>query len=181
MDGRAVRDRLLVDVGTDGRALVSTWLDGELPDPVGDPCELVWPLAAEALEELRWYLEDYLRAPFGVYGERGPQVEARLRAWGQAVFAAVFGAGPARDAYVRMRARTAEGIEIVFRSSAPGWLGLPWELLCDPDRPTPVALDRVGVSRSRHCCIKAKGVLAVPQSGDAGPSDTLENRNKPGI
>jgi hypothetical protein len=26
-----------------------------------------------------------------------------------------------------------------------------------------------------HCCIKAKGVLAVPQSGDAGPSDTLEN------
>jgi hypothetical protein len=35
----------------------------------------------------------------------------------------------------------------------------------------------------RHCCIKAKGegVLAVPQSGDAGPSDTLENRNKPGI
>jgi hypothetical protein len=32
-----------------------------------------------------------------------------------------------------------------------------------------------------HCCIKAKGVLAVPQSGDAGPSDTLENRNKPGI
>jgi hypothetical protein len=34
---------------------------------------------------------------------------------------------------------------------------------------------------ARHCCIKAKGVLAVPQSGDAGPSDTLENRNKPGI
>jgi hypothetical protein len=33
----------------------------------------------------------------------------------------------------------------------------------------------------RHCCIKAKGVLAVPQSGDAGPSGTLENRNKPGI
>jgi hypothetical protein len=32
-----------------------------------------------------------------------------------------------------------------------------------------------------HCCIKAKGVLTVPQSGDAGPSDTLENRNKPGI
>jgi hypothetical protein len=33
----------------------------------------------------------------------------------------------------------------------------------------------------RHCCIKAKGVLAVPQSGVAGPSDTLENHNKPGI
>lgn len=34
---------------------------------------------------------------------------------------------------------------------------------------------------TRHCCIKAKGVLAVPQSGDAGPSGTLGNRNKPGI
>jgi hypothetical protein len=33
----------------------------------------------------------------------------------------------------------------------------------------------------RHCCIKAKGVLAMPHSGEAGPSDTLENRNKPGI
>jgi hypothetical protein len=39
----------------------------------------------------------------------------------------------------------------------------------------------VTTPEERHCCIKAKGVLAVPQSGDAGPSDTLENRNKPGI
>ncbi|MGH3693749.1 MAG: tetratricopeptide repeat protein [Pseudonocardiaceae bacterium] len=141
-------DRLLVDVGADGRVSVSTWLDGELPSPAGEPAALVWPLDADALEELRWYLEDYLRAPFGVYEERGPRVAARLPAWGQAVFAAVFGAGPARDAYVRMRSRAGAGVEIVFRSSAPGWLGLPWELLCDPERPTPVALDRVGVSRS---------------------------------
>jgi tetratricopeptide (TPR) repeat protein len=143
-----VTDRLLVDLGADGRMLVSTWLDGELPSPVGEPGEVVWPLDADALEELRWYLEDYLRAPFGVYEERGPKVAAQLRAWGQAVFAAVFGAGPTRDAYVRMRSRAGAGVEIVFRSAAPGWLGLPWELLCDPDRPTPVALDRVGVSRS---------------------------------
>ncbi|MGH3822348.1 MAG: tetratricopeptide repeat protein [Pseudonocardiaceae bacterium] len=141
-------DRLLVDVGADGRVSVSTWLDGELPNSVGKPGELVWPLDADALEELRWYLEDYLRAPFGVYGERGPRVAAQLTAWGQAVFASLFGAGPARDAYVRMRSRTGAGVEIVFRSAAPGWLGLPWELLCDPDRPAPVALDRVGVSRS---------------------------------
>ncbi len=26
----------------------------------------------------------------------------------------------------------------------------------------------------RHCCIKAKGVLATHQSGEAGPSGTLE-------
>jgi tetratricopeptide (TPR) repeat protein len=110
---------------------------------------LAWSLDTDALEDLRWYLEDYLRAPFGVYEERGPRIATQLRAWGQAVFAAVFGAAPARDAYRRMiRAQTAARVEIIFRSSVPGWLGRPWELLCDPDRPTPLALDRVGVSRS---------------------------------
>jgi len=62
------------------------------------------------------------------------------------VFTALFGASPARDAYVR--ARTGGDVEIMFRASVPARLGLPWELLCDPSRPTPVALDRVGMSRS---------------------------------
>ena len=53
---------------------MSAWLDGELPEPVGDPVELAWPLTAEELEDLRWYLEDYLRAPFGVYEDRGPRI-----------------------------------------------------------------------------------------------------------
>ncbi|MGH3913844.1 MAG: CHAT domain-containing protein, partial [Pseudonocardiaceae bacterium] len=140
-------DRLLVDLGADGRVSVSTLLDGEIsPTPAGEPFELVWPLDTDALEDLRWYLEDYLRAPFGVYGERGPQVAGRLSQWGQAVFAAIFGVGPARDAYLLARAGT--DLEIVFRSSVPARLGLPWELVCDPARPTPVALDRVGMSRS---------------------------------
>ena len=34
-----------------------------------------------------------------------------------------------------------------------------------------------GQDPGRHCCIKAKGVLATHQSGEAGPSGTLENRN----
>ncbi len=139
-------DRLLVELGAGGGVSVGQWLEGELPD-AGAPVELVWPLDEDVLEELRWYLEDYLRAPFGVYGERGPKVETRLAGWGQAVFGAVFGAGPARDAYVRMRARPA-GVEVVFRSSSPALLGLPWELMRDPGRPTPLALDLAGVSRS---------------------------------
>ena len=137
-----VTDRLLVDVGTDGRVSVSIWLDGELPGaPVGEPVDLVWPLDADVLEDLRWYLEDYLRAPFGVYGERGPQVEANLKSWGEAIFAALFGdSGPARDAFVKLRSR-GTATEIVFRSPYAGSLALPWELLHDPARPTPLALD----------------------------------------
>src|SRR5262249_40448663 len=141
-------DRLLVDVGADGRVSVSTWLDGELPSPGSEPVELVWPLDAEALEELRWYLEDYLRAPFGVYEDRGSQVAARLPGWGEAIFAAVVGAaGPGRDALVRLRSR-GTATELVFRSASAACLALPWELLRDPGRPTPLALDRVAVSRS---------------------------------
>jgi hypothetical protein len=143
-----VVDRVLVDLDAGGRVPVSEWRDGELPDRVSEPVELDWPLDGEALEDLRWYLEDYLRAPFGVYGERGPRVAQQLPAWGEAVFAAVFGQGLARDAYMRLRAGSVQGSEVVFRSTEPGWLGLPWELLRDLSRPSPVALDGVAVSRS---------------------------------
>ena len=38
---------------------------------------------AATMSELRWYLEDYLAAPFGVYGERGPRCKPSFRrgAW----------------------------------------------------------------------------------------------------
>src|SRR5690348_3896502 len=103
--GGGMPDRLLVELGADGRVSVGQWPEGDLLPEIGAPSELAWPLGDEALEGLRWYLEDYLRAPFGVYEDRGPQLEARLAGWGQAIFAAVFGDGPARDAYMRMRAR----------------------------------------------------------------------------
>jgi hypothetical protein len=140
-------DRLLVDLAADGRASVAAWLDGDDFPGAGEPFDLTWPLDADALEDLRWYLEDYLVAPFGVYGERGPRVQARLADWGAAVFGAVFGSGPARDAYVKVRARQG-AVKLVFRSSSPELLGLPWELMRDPGRPTPLALDLAGVSRS---------------------------------
>jgi tetratricopeptide (TPR) repeat protein len=141
----AVTDRLLVDLGPDGRASVGIWLDGQLPEP-GEPGTLAWPLDDDALEDLRWYLEDYLRAPFGVYGERGPRVDAALAGWGRAVFSAVFADGPARDAYVTVRARGPA--EMVIRSASPELLGLPWELMADPGVATPLALDLAGLSRS---------------------------------
>lgn len=143
-------DRLLVDVDADARTRVSVWVDGELPEEVGESFALSWPVADGDLDELRWYLEDYLRVPFGVYEDRGAAVADSLREWGTNMFSALFGAGPARDAYVRFRSRAAwpGGAEIVVRSASPAWLGLPWELLYDPQRPAPVALDGVSISRS---------------------------------
>ena len=117
---------------------------------------LAWPLDAEALEDLRWYLEDYLLAPFGVWEDRGPAVRDKLAGWGDQVFGSVFGNGPARDAYQRARDR---GLEVVFRSAEPGLLGLPWELM--RDGAGPVALGEGGISRSLPVAERA-GTLEVP-------------------
>jgi tetratricopeptide (TPR) repeat protein len=137
-----VPDRLVVDLGGDGQAAVMSWPDKGLPEEMSR-APLAWSLDAEALEDLRWYLEDYLLAPFGVWEDRGPVVRGKLAGWGHEVFGSVFGDGPARDAYQWGRDR---GLEVVFRSAVPGLLALPWELMRDGSGP--VALGAGGISRS---------------------------------
>ncbi|HCT77522.1 MAG TPA: hypothetical protein DGG94_13045 [Micromonosporaceae bacterium] len=139
-------DRLLVDFGTDGRVLAQIWPDGGDPQIVGEPIEVVWPLDETATEELRWYLEDYLRAPYGAFAERGEAIAAGLRDWGRMVFAALFEQAPVRDALDALKV-TSSRIEVVLRAANAGWLGLPWELMWDAG-PVPLALDGVGIDRS---------------------------------
>ena len=148
-------DRLVVDLGGDGQAKVLAWPDRGIPEEVAQG-PLAWPLDADALEDLRWYLEDYLLAPFGVWEDRGPEVREKLAGWGEQVFASVFGSGPARDAYQRARDR---GLEVLFRSAEPGLLGLPWELM--RDGAGPVALGKGGISRSLPVADRAE-TLQVP-------------------
>jgi hypothetical protein len=140
-----VPDRLVVDLTGDGQAAVLSWPEGGLPEEVSR-APLAWPLDGDALEDLRWYLEDYLLAPFGVWEDRGPVVREKLTGWGNQVFGSGFGAGPARFAYERARDR---GLEVVFRSADPSLLGLPWELMRDGSGP--VALGKGGTS-SRGAC-----------------------------
>lgn len=116
-------DLFIVDLNPDGTASVTSQLGSDLPDVVA-PFGLTWPLDDGALDELRWYLEDYLILPSGVYGERGVKVQASLTAWGTRVFAAIFGGDPARDAYQRMRFRSSE-TRLVLRSADPRLLALP--------------------------------------------------------
>ena len=72
---------------------------------------------------------------------------AHLAEWGRVVFEAVFASPHARHAYESVRAGRSP-VEVVFQSKSPGLLGLPWELMADPARPRPLALDVAGVSRS---------------------------------
>lgn len=75
-----------------------------------------------ALEDLRWYVEDYLRVPYRVYEARGPQLAGRIRGWGQTLIEALFGPQPARMAYAALRAR--DDTELLVRSAAPGVAGV---------------------------------------------------------
>jgi tetratricopeptide (TPR) repeat protein len=89
-------------------------------------------------EDLRWYLEDYLIAPFAVYEERGQQIRMRLRQWGETLFNSIFGPGqPGRDAYLQAQGGPPE-LSLISRS--PTFLALPWELVKDPARETPLVL-----------------------------------------
>src|SRR6266700_2529870 len=153
--GGDLPDRLLVDLGGDGQVAVSSWPNGGLPEEVSRS-PLAWPLDADALEDLRWYLEDYLLAPYGVWEEHGPAVREKLAGWGDLVFGSVFGGGRGRDACQRARDR---GLEGVFRSAEPALLGLPWELM--RDGAGPLALGAGGISRSLPVAGGA-GTLAVP-------------------
>ena len=153
--GAVLADRLVVDLGGDGQAGILAWPDGGLPEEVSR-APLAWPLDGDALEDLRWYLEDYLLAPFGVWEERGPAVQGKLAGWGDQVFGSVFGSGSARFVYERARDR---GLEVVFRSAEPGLLGLPWEVM--RDGAGPVALGAGGISRSLPVAGGA-GTLEVP-------------------
>ncbi|MBB2949027.1 GTPase SAR1 family protein, partial [Actinoplanes lutulentus] len=142
-------DRLLIDLSDDSRVTVSALGDvaGELPEPA-EPFLLDWPWDAADAEELRWYLEDYLRNPYAVYQDRGERAAQRLTEWGRAAFTAVFdGSRAARDAYVKLRLQGGP-VEVVIRSAAAHQLSLPWELLTDPTRPAPLALDGVRIRRA---------------------------------
>ncbi len=137
-------DRLLVDLAAAGEIVISIWPDAGLPEEMARS-QLDWPMGDTDLEDLRWYLEDYLRAPFGVYEERGPAIQAKLAVWGEAIFSSAFGSARARDAYLWAKSRPGP-VELVFRSAAPELLGLPWELMRDPFGP--VVLNLAGVSRT---------------------------------
>jgi hypothetical protein len=129
----------------------------EFEEAFGEPIAFAPPLDAKAREDLRWYLEDYLIAPFAVYEEHGQQVQAKLGEWGRALFESVFGAGkPGRDAYLQAREAPCE---LVLRSRSPGFLSLPWELLQDPQRSTPLALE---LSATDRTLVAAGGAAPVP-------------------
>ncbi len=103
-------------------------------------------LTPKEREELRWYLETYLTSPYGVWADQGRGIEERFPDLGQRLFSALFGQGMStRDLY---RAVKGEKLEIWISSMDPVFLGMPWELMWNPDEPECLALAGVSVNRT---------------------------------
>ena len=118
-----------------------------LPEAAGLPEPFAFPLSTEELEDLRWYLEDYLRAPYAVYEDRGQAIAGCLKGWGERLFGALFGPGrPGQGAYREML--SAGSTELWISSESPAVLALPWELLHDPEHREPLSLQLAGITRT---------------------------------
>ena len=64
--------RLQVEELLDGRVVVRLQRSGQsFPEASGDPVPFSSPFDDAKREDIRWYIEDYLTAPYAVYEERG--------------------------------------------------------------------------------------------------------------
>ena len=153
-------NRLIVEELANGDGVrVSLQREGQYAE-AADAAPFGSPLSNGDLEDLRWYLEDYIAAPYAVYEERGQTIATKLRAWGHALFESVLGAGkPGHDEYVQ----ACEGeLEVAIIARSAPFAGLPWELLWDPKRAQPIALTAESFDRTRP----TKGAAAAVPPGD---------------
>jgi tetratricopeptide (TPR) repeat protein len=154
-------NRIIVQEG-DSHVTVALQRAGQFPE-ASQSFDFAPPLKPEQLEELRWYLENYLGAPFAVYEERGQAIASQLNSWGEALFGALFGPDkPGHDAY--LRSREGGATELMLSSKRAGFLAPPWELLKDPDRADPVALAVSSFDRTFPAAAQASEQASSGQS-----------------
>jgi len=92
------------------------------------------PFDSKVLADLRWYLEEYLRFPYGLEPENAKKIEQQLQAWGQQLFDLVFrSSDKAREFFQEATRAGLDKCEISIVSDNPAVLNLPWELLFTPD------------------------------------------------
>ncbi|WP_437561582.1 tetratricopeptide repeat protein [Sorangium sp. So ce542] len=87
---------------------------------------------SDLLEELQWYLEDFLDYPFSPETEHAERVLAALRTWGQQAFQALFDRADAGGMLAAASAAGYHELLLQIWSDDPKVLAWPWEALRDP-------------------------------------------------
>lgn len=120
------------------------------------------PFNEQVLQDLRWYLEEYLSYPYGIASERSDRIEQQLQKWGEALFQLVFPRGSmAWDFWLEATRLGLDKCEIGIISEDTTVLNMPWELLYNSERQF-LAPSLAGIYRSfSQQAIRAE--LEVPQ------------------
>ncbi|MBU7018636.1 MAG: CHAT domain-containing protein [Theionarchaea archaeon] len=113
-----------------------TWQRGNTVRPCLQPLPFEDPLTLEDKKELRWYLEDYLRFPYGAEEWHAQEVEKKMAAWGESLFNQVFSKcdfdPDPRALYQEAVREGLDTCELCIVSEDTDFLNIPWELLRDP-------------------------------------------------
>ncbi|MEH2196343.1 MAG: CHAT domain-containing protein, partial [Nostoc sp.] len=92
------------------------------------------PFDEENAAELRWYLEDYLKFPYGIFPDNAAKIEQKLQQWGQHLFELVFrSTEKGREFFQEATREGLDKCELGIISDNANVLNLPWELLYSPD------------------------------------------------
>ncbi|WP_334788464.1 CHAT domain-containing protein [Nostoc sp.] len=92
------------------------------------------PFDEEKAAELRWYLEDYLKFPYGIFPDNAVKIEQKLQHWGQQLFELVFrSTEKGREFFQEATREGLDNCELGIISDNAEVLNLPWELLYSPD------------------------------------------------
>lgn len=139
-------------ISHEGDLIQLFWQRGQTTPRSAPSVRFEHPFDAEALAELRWYLEEYLRFPYGLEPEKAKQTEQKFQAWGQQLFELVF--PRTTKAWDFFQQATREGLaqcELNVSSDDPAILNLPWELLYSSDYQF-LAPSLAGIYRSLNGC-----------------------------
>ncbi|NJN13732.1 MAG: CHAT domain-containing protein, partial [Richelia sp. RM1_1_1] len=126
-----------------------SWQRGQSAPRFASAVTFKHPFDKQALIDLRWYLEEYLRFPYGIFPDNAAKIEQKLQAWGEQLFNLVFRSSEkAREFF---QAATYDGLhncELAIASDDFAILNLPWELLYSPSDRQFLAPSLAGMSRS---------------------------------
>lgn len=136
-------------INHEGDSIQLFWQRGQSNPRPAPSVTFTHPFDEQALADLRWYLEEYLRFPYGLAPDNAAKIEQKFQDWGEQLFELVFRSSEkAREFF---QAATYEGLnqcELVITSDSPEVLNLPWELLYSPSDRQFLAPSLAGMSRS---------------------------------
>ncbi len=111
-----------------------SWRRGSEDDRDAPAVKFEHPFTQEVLEDLRWYLEDYLSFPYGLEPDKARKIEKKFQEWGAELYQLIFcSSEEARKFFQEATRAGLDHCELAITSDDPAILNLPWELLYSPD------------------------------------------------